>query len=156
VVRGASPYTGRAKARHTARQSPWIAAALALTVTGCSTLGLPFGPDLQRVSTDATGAIPVSFKLAETVAPSDWEIVRNTISTVPIDKQQTVEWNNAATGSNGALTVAEVPGRVALCRSFSTTVSDAHGVRGYRGQACRESDGRWQLQGISADDAKLS
>jgi surface antigen len=83
-------------------------------------------------------------------------MVRKTVSTVPVDQQQTVEWNNPGTGSNGAVTVAEVPGQVALCRPFSTTVSDPHGVRRYRGQACRETDGRWQLQGISADDARLS
>ena len=43
-----------------------------------------------------------------------------------------------------------------LCRSFATTVNDARGIRRYRGDACRRTDGRWQLDGMAPDDAKLS
>ena len=44
----------------------------------------------------------------------------------------------------------------AVCRPFATTINDERGVRRYRGDACLRTDGRWQLNGVTADDALLS
>jgi surface antigen len=127
-------------------------------LAGCSAFGLPFGPDLStRVSNETTGAIPVSLSVPENVSPSDWETVRNTVAAIPVDRAGTVEWTNPATGSTGSLTavlVGTVQKAAMICRQFSTTVSDPHGIRRYRGQACR-SDGRWDLSGVAPDDTTL-
>jgi surface antigen len=132
-----------------------IATALALTaLAGCSTMG-----QSPAVSADITGTIPVraTVAVAASVDSSDWEAVRRTIAALPAGPTPTVDWSNPDTGSTGALTVgATAAGKDTLCRAFVTTISDPHGVRRFRGTACRGIDGRWQLKGVVPDDALLS
>jgi len=126
----------------------------AFALGGCSTLGLPFGPELADAP-QTVGSIPVSATLTDSVNPSDWEAVRRAMAAVPADKSQTVEWTNPGTGSTG--TAMAIAGSVgAACRPFATTVSDPRGVRRYSGQVCRQTPGQWQLESVSADDALFS
>jgi len=151
-VSGASSYSGGQNRRQTARPGGIAVAAFAAGLASCSSLGLPFGPDVTTIS-----AIPAVISAADVVAPSDWETVRKTIATIPSGQTKTVQWSNGTTGSTGALTVLGVTAvPPATCRPFSTTVSDPRGVRRYRGRACRQGDGGWQLVGLVADDTLLS
>jgi surface antigen len=150
-----TPYTGAAKARQIV-----LAALLAATsgLAGCASFHLPFGPQLSRVSMETTAAIPANGASIVSVDPSDWETVRTTIAAIPTGQAKTQEWANLKTRSTGSVSVAVAQdGRlIAVCRNFAATVSDAHGVRLYRGQACREITGRWQLKGVTGDDTVLS
>jgi surface antigen len=154
-----TPYTGAAKARQIAR--PVALLVLALTsaaLAGCSTLALPFGPQIVRVSMETTAAIPAKGSTIDAVDASDWEVVRRTVASIPASDTRTLDWTNPATRSSGSVTVAAAPDvkTVTACRPFATTVSDSRGIRRYRGEACREIGGRWLLTGVSADDAVLS
>lgn len=102
-----------------------------------------------------TGSVPAT--AADGVAPSDWEIVRQTIAADPDYRTvQTQAWQNPRTGSYGTLkTDAGAPRSGGICRSFSTTVNDLRGVRLYRGEACRPPGYDWLLKGIVADDSAL-
>jgi surface antigen len=134
-----------------------LALAVAGELAGCASLGLPFGPDLVRTF-DQTSAVAVKGDGADNVAASDWDAVKKTISGLPPGQAKSVQWSNPVTGSTGAVTLlgdAAAPA-AAACRPFSTTISDPRGVRRYRGQACRQTDGRWQLIGLAAEDALLS
>jgi surface antigen len=154
-LRGASAYIQRSAGRQTGRGGALAAAAvLALALAGCSTLGLPFGPE-RAVDTRTVGAIPVNATSVDTVDPSDWETVRRSLAAVAVDKTITVEWANPDTGSTGTVTAIPVAGANS-CRAFATTVSDPHGIRRYSGQLCRLSDGRWQIARISPVDAHFS
>lgn len=152
-------YIGRSLSRQ-----PWLAlrvaalAMLAASLGGCAGLGLPFG-EVQdaRISGETTGTI--TRKVVDQVDPSDWEAVRRTVASVPVDEAMSgVEWTNPDTGSTGTIATIDSPveRKGTLCRPFATTVSDARGVRLYRGEACQRVDGRWQLHGMIADDAHLS
>lgn len=150
-----TPYTGAVKARQIALAAVLVAAS---GLTGCASFHLPFGPQLSRVSMETTAAIPAKGASIATVDPSDWETVRTTIAAMPTGQAKTQEWANPKTRSTGSVSVAVAQdGKlIAICRNFAATVSDAHGVRLYRGQACREITGRWQLKGVTADDTVLS
>jgi surface antigen len=131
-------------------------------LSGCASsgiAGLTLPPQLLKVSAETVGSVPSPSSAAvATVDASDWEAVRRAIATIPADQAKSLEWSNPDTRSTGAVSVAVAaePEAATACRSFATTVSDARGVRRFRGQACREVDGRWQLRGVSADDATLS
>jgi surface antigen len=150
------------------RQSPPFyrgvaAAAMALSLGACSAFGLP-GASGELI----TGSVPanhgvaptlVSASVVDKVDPSDWETVRRTIAGASATSGVgRIEWTNPDTGSSGTIVGLDVPTdrKGQLCRSFSTTISDARGIRGYRGDACRRTDGRWQLFDMIPDDAKLS
>ena len=135
-----------------------LAAAGVAALAGCATIGLPFGPDLTKVSLETTAAIPARGSSIETVDASDWETVRRTVALIPASEARTLDWSNPDTRSTGSITVAAADDAKAsaACRAFATTVSDSHGIRRYRGQACRETSGRWQLKGVAGDDAVLS
>jgi surface antigen len=154
-----TPYTGAAKRRQILRPLAFIAAAvLAASLAGCSTFSLPFGPDAPRVSMETTAAIPARGASIESVDPSDWAAVGRAIASIPASEARTLDWNNPGTRSTGSVTVTPTASAkaIAACRTFATTVSDSHGIRRYRGEACREIGGRWQLKGVSADDVSLS
>lgn len=110
---------------------------------------LGYAPDGPKVKTVIDG-----------VAPSDWERIRLFAST-HLDQTangDVLDWTNPDTGSNGTISplaaaTQEADGR--RCRAFALTISDVRGIRGYRGDACRSSDGMWQLFGLSADDGAL-
>jgi surface antigen len=151
-----TPYTGRAKRRQIARSLTLGAAVVgALATAGCSTFALPFGPRAAGVSMETTAAIPASGSTIGPVDPSDWEAVRRTVAPIPTGENRTVDWTNPDTRSTGAVSVgvAQSGKIIAVCRAFATTVNDAYGVHIHRGQACRDITGRWQLKGVTADDA---
>jgi surface antigen len=150
------------------RQSPPFyrgvaAAVLALSLGGCAGLGLPGGGELITGSVPATRPaatlVSANASIIERVDPSDWETVRRTVASAsPTSGVNRIEWSNPDTGSQGTIIGLDVPTdrKGQLCRSFATTINDARGVRGYRGDACKRTDGRWQLFGMAPDDAKLS
>lgn len=102
-----------------------------------------------------TGSIPAT--TTNGVAPSDWEVVRQTIAADPDYRTaQTQAWQNPRTGSYGTVKAdAGAQGSGGICRSFSTTVNDLRGARLYRGEACRPQGYDWQLNDIVADDDAL-
>jgi surface antigen len=154
-LRGVTAYTGGVSSRQT-RSSAVLATILILAsaLGGCSTLGLPFGPELAAAP-QTVGTVPVKATLNDSVDPSDWQIVQRTVAAVPPDQTRIVEWSNPATGSTGSATA--IAGAVGgSCRPFATTVSDPHGIRSYSGQLCRQSNGHWQLKSVSAADALFS
>jgi surface antigen len=159
----ATPYTGSAKRRQIATLvAVGGLSFLAAGLSGCATGSLPFAPPLlpqmTSISGETVGSITTQ-ALIESVDASDWEAIRRTIAAAPAGETKSLDWSNPDTRSTGALTVgvaAEIAGSGALCRTFVTTVSDPRGVRRYRGQACRETDGRWHLKGVAADDALFS
>lgn len=132
----------------------------ALLLGGCSAIG-PFG-ELDRGSQLAANGgnarmIQASLTVSDTVDASDWETVRRTIARSSSIGSDQMDWNNPDTGTTGTVTVLAMMERdgAARCRPFTTTLNDARGIRHYRGEACLRTDGRWQLFGIKADDAKL-
>ena len=134
--------------------------ALALILGGCASIGIPLG-DFNRTAAQTASAgshaVPASLTISDAVEASDWEVVRRTIAGVPVDDSGRFDWNNPDTKSSGNVTVLALAANsgAAACRPFATTINDARGIRGYRGEACRRADGRWQLSGVSADDTKL-
>lgn len=157
-------YIGRRPNRQSAigegavRQSPpffraAVLAAVLLTSAGCARLGLPGAGTVDPVN---TGAIKTA--VTDGVAPSDWEVVRQTIARADTDVEtvQVLAWENPQTGSYGTLNAKADEARAdGICRVFSTTVNDLRGVRRYRGEACRPQGSNWKLTGIAPDDSKL-
>jgi surface antigen len=137
---------------------PVAVALLAAALGGCAGLGLPFETASNQKMT--TGSIhKVSAKAGGSVDKSDWETVRRAVATVAGKDatSDTVDWRNPDTGSTG--TIAILGGVTAAndesCRNFATTINDMRGIRRYRGEACRMTNGRWQLFGVLADDSQL-
>ena len=133
-------------------------AGLALFLGGCSSVGLgDFARGPQANATFGAKAMKASLTVVDRVDPSDWEAVRRRIAGISADEIARYDWSNPDTRSTGTITVLAVAtaGSSATCRPFATTLSDTRGIRRYRGEACRRTDGRWQLFGIRADDAKL-
>lgn len=156
------PYIPAAKPRQLPRACRGIAAvALALSLGGCAGLGLPFGAETTASNAAlTTGSVRprlVSANIVDGVAASDWEAIRRTVAAAPATVDS-LAWHNRDTGSAGTISglSAAHPQGSLECRSFASTVNDQRGVRRYRGQACRPSDGSWQLYGMVADDAQLS
>ncbi len=156
-------YIRALKPRQMVRAFPGVAVAiLALSLGGCAGLGLPFGAELASTDPMTTGSIKptlVSANVVDGVDASDWEAIRREVADVPVDSAvDRLAWRNPDTGSAGTisgLSAARAQSGLA-CRTFATTVNDQRGVRRYRGETCRRSNGRWQLYGMVADDAQLS
>jgi surface antigen len=133
-------------------------AVLVAYLGGCASMGLPFGPDVASASRERTSAV-ARVDAVGMVDPSDWETVRRTVAGVPATTAALrMEWANPDTGSTGIVGTRAVAAdrKGPLCRPFTTTLSDDRGVHHYRGEACRMTDGRWQLFGVRADDALVS
>ena len=131
---------------------------LAVGLGGCAGLGMPFEAASNQTLT--TGSIhKVSAKTGGKVDQSDWETVRRAIATVAAEKgaEATADWRNPDTGSSGTITILDTITATndENCRNFATTINDMRGVRRYRGEACRMTNGRWQLFGVMADDSQL-
>lgn len=138
-----------------------------LLIAGCGLSGCgltPGGPeaDLDTMTTGSIAPAPAApaRTVVEAVAPSDWERIRLTASTfIPsATNGEIIDWTNPETGSNGTLSPLvkarnEPDGR--NCRPFALTVSDVRGIRGYRGDACRATDGMWQLFEVVPEDSAL-
>jgi hypothetical protein len=122
-----------------------------LSLAGCGAVGLPF-----EAGTEA-GIRPAKApktQLVDRVNPSDLEVVREKIASVPVDhpEAKALAWQNPDTGSDGILTrLVAAPAK--NCRDFATTINDSRGIRHYSGQACRSADGAWRLTAITPDDA---
>lgn len=151
--------------RPTAASGQWIArhmtkAALAATLVmlaGCAGMGLPvadFNRDgISRLAADRTTTAAIA-----SVDPSDWETVRRAVAEAITSRNTAtaVNWSNPDTGSSGTIApLLAVAAANGTCRPFSTTMSDARGVRHFRGDACRETNGRIQLVRVVADDPAL-
>jgi surface antigen len=138
---------------------PVAVAIVAAALGGCAGLGLPFGETASN-QTLSTGSIQkVSAKGGEKVDPADWEAVRRTVASIASegDSAGTGEWRNPKTGSAGTVTILDTITATndPNCRNFATTINDTRGIRHYRGETCRMTDGHWQLFGVLADDSKL-
>jgi surface antigen len=130
---------------------------LALSTAGCARLGLPFN-EASAGKGPVRSASLVSATVSDRVDPTDWLTVRQTIGRIPANAGAgtTLDWRNALTNSDGtvSLLTAAVAHNGTLCRGFTATINDLRGIRRYRGQACRGSDG-WQLSGVVPDDGTL-
>ncbi|MCX5579575.1 RT0821/Lpp0805 family surface protein [Kaistia terrae] len=131
-------------------------------LTGCGLT--PGGPeneiDMTTTGSIAPAAPTAKRSVVEAVAPSDWEHIRLTASTfIPSSANgDIIDWTNPDTGSNGTLSPVrtaqnEPDGR--NCRAFALTVSDVRGIRRYKGDACRATDGMWQLFEVVPEDSAL-
>jgi surface antigen len=131
-------------------------ALLAVALSGCAGLGLPFETASNQKMT--TGSIhKVSAKANSKVDQSDWETVRRAVASVGGKTDASVDWRNPDTGSTGSIAILDTPTATndENCRNFATTINDTRGIRRYRGEACRMTNGRWQLFGVLADDSQL-
>ncbi|MCX5497432.1 RT0821/Lpp0805 family surface protein [Kaistia dalseonensis] len=129
----------------------------------------PSGADLDMTTTGSIAPAaapekpsmpPTQPNVVEAVAPSDWERIRLVASTslVGLPNGGVIDWTNPDTGSNGTISPLlaarnEPDGR--NCRAFALTVSDIRGIRRYRGDACRATDGMWQLFDVTPEDSAL-
>ena len=133
---------------------------VALALGGCAGMGLPFGEagaNRTAQARDPAKPILASATVIDRVDPSDWETVRRTVAGAPGTPTYDLGWFNPDTGSSGAVAVAGITDQNgSVCRPFATTINDERGVRRYRGDACLRTDGRWQLNSVTADDALLS
>ncbi|MFO1185192.1 MAG: RT0821/Lpp0805 family surface protein [Bauldia sp.] len=129
-------------------------------LTGCAGMGLPFaefGRD-RTGSTVVAAANRATAAAVESVDPSDWETVRRAVAEAIAARNHSaaINWSNPDTGSSGTIApLLAVTAGNGACRPFSTTMSDARGIRHFRGEACRETTGRIQLLRVTADDPAL-
>jgi surface antigen len=142
-----------------------IRSPVVLMLVGClAGCGLsPVGGQAE-LDVGTTGSIrpitPAKPSIVDALAPSDWERIRLFASTsmVGTANGDVLDWTNPETGTNGTLTPtagmrSEPDGR--SCRGFALTVSDIRGIRRYRGDACRATDGMWQLFEVVPEDSAL-
>lgn len=155
------PYIDVARRRQSARRFVVLTiAAMTATLGGCAGMGLPFA-DVDRTTTASIpGSHPVlaSATFIDRVDPSDWQSIRKTIAAAPNAATTGIEWTNPATGTTGTVAVAaaKTPKNGLSCRTFATTISDARGIRRYRGDACLSGGGMLTLRDVAADDATIS
>jgi surface antigen len=146
-------YTGRQDRRQPPVMPLAAFALLSLSLAGCAGLGLPFN-EAAAGSQPARGASLVSAKINDQVDPTDWMTVRQTLARMPVSAGAgtSLDWRNPLSNSDGTVSLSSGAVRVAgtLCREFTTTINDLRGIRQYRGQSCRGSDG-WELSGVVAD-----
>ncbi len=154
-------YTGRTERRQPLVSVLAACALFAFSLAGCAGLGLPFNEAAasgQPTRGTSLVSARVSAKANDQVDPTDWMTVRQTLARIPVGAAAgtSLDWRNPITNSDGTvslLTAAAARGG-ALCRGFATTINDLRGIRRYRGQACRASDG-WQLSAVKPDDGTL-
>jgi len=126
---------------------------LALIVSGCGAVDVPFGGS-DGVSTPdllATGSV-VDNGVTD-VAAEDWKTVQDTISISfsTLADGSAKEWNNENTGSNGSI----VPDQITtneqgmLCRPFQTRLDTISGVENFDGYACKQRNGSWRITKVA-------
>jgi surface antigen len=154
-------YIGARRPRHSAFAAIALGLFAAVTLSGCGAMTVPI---VQAAANGRFNAAPANrpllaaAKVSDGVMPGDWEAVRRAIASVPASEARSaLAWADDETGNTGALAIAAASEKNgALCRGFSTTVNDLHGIRQYRGEACRRGgDAGWQLSGVSPDDSAL-
>ncbi len=148
-------YTGRPGRRQQPVPLAAVAAVLlALSLAGCSRLGMPFNQAADDSLTTGSIAL-VKAAVSDRVDPSDWQTIRQTLSRIPAGAGAgtSLDWHNSLTNSGGTVSVAAAaaPRNGALCRGFVATINDLRGIRRYRGEACRNANG-WQLSGVIPED----
>ena len=123
-----------------------VAALIALPVAlaACASGNL-----LKRAETDRsiiTGSIPSTPMMANV---TDEETIRNAVTSVDPNAlgANGLAWTNPATGATGQITgLTEFQDNGHLCRRFSTSLARFDGVGLYRGEACLQNSGGWQLR----------
>lgn len=126
-----------------------LVAALCVLGSGCSITSITERASLDK---NATAAIsPQTVAAGDTEKVSDELTVRNAVSSIdPNATSQQIPWANADTGSRGAITaLQEAKENDILCRSFTTTRESFDGVALYRGKACMDDGGSWQMMAFS-------
>lgn len=106
----------------------------------------------RAVDSNTTAAIsPQTVATGDTETVSDEVTVRNAVSSVdPNATSNQIAWANADTGSRGAITaLIERKENDVLCRSFTTTRESFDGVALYKGKACMDDGGAWQMMAFS-------
>lgn len=106
----------------------------------------------RSIDRNATAAIsPQTIAAGDTQQVSDETTVRNAVSSIdPDGTTQQIPWANADTGSRGAITaLSQVKENDVLCRSFTTTRESFDGVALYRGKACMDDGGSWQMMAFN-------
>lgn len=126
-----------------------VAALLCVLATGCSITSITERATLDRNSTAAIS--PQTIAAGDTEQVSDEATVRNAVSSIdPNATSQQIPWANADTGSRGAITaLSEARENDVLCRSFTTTRESFDGVALYRGKACMDDAGSWQMMAFN-------
>lgn len=121
--------------------------ALAGLLAGCTTMGLPFGPDEADVDTASTTG-PAIYAARSGLATSDLTAIGSALS---LTDKGPLRWSNPESGAQGSLTNIVTVARLGddPCRTFDTTVNAVDGVRAMHGIACRQTDGRWMVAGLA-------
>jgi surface antigen len=150
-------YTGRAGRRQLPVMRIAAAMSFALSIAGCARFGLPFNEAAEGVDPIQTASL-VKATVGDRVDPSDWLTVRQTLARIPASAEPgtTIDWWNDLTnsaGTVGTLTAATTRNG-SLCRTFAATINDLRGIRRYRGEACRGTDG-WHFSGVTPDDGAV-
>ena len=121
---------------------------MVLTVSGLS--GCMGSMDLfgeSKVDRSIATSTVSGQKNAEAV--SDEITVSNAVSSADVSKLagKPLPWANASTGSAGVISAIEeqTAGSGNVCRQFQTSRHSYRGISNFRGQACLNGDGRWQL-----------
>lgn len=86
-------------------------------------------------------------------AASDEMTIRNAVSSANLKAigGKGISWANPATGSSGEISaVTEYKQDDILCRRFTTSRQSFDGVALYRGDACLDSTGAWQMMSFKA------
>ncbi|MCT4657338.1 MAG: RT0821/Lpp0805 family surface protein [Cohaesibacter sp.] len=142
--------TGKAAARV-------IVIAGSCLLSACASLG--FGGPETEIDTTPTGSIGSGSSLLAGIAPSDWQILLDTVGTLDkqsIDKdEQAISWDNPETGSKGEITSVSSHKSVMNeeCRSFKSSMHRITGVENVVGEICRDVKGEWQITGFSSGTA---
>jgi hypothetical protein len=153
-------YIGAWRPRHLPFAAIALGVLAAVSLSGCGAMTVPVVQAAANGNFAAPANRPLlaAAKVSDGVMPGDWEAVRRAIASVPAaETRSALAWTDDGTGNTGAMAIAAASEKNgALCRGFSTTVNDLHGIRQYRGEACRRgSDAGWQLSGVSPDDSTL-
>lgn len=127
-----------------------IAALVALPVAlaACASGNL-----LKRAETDRsiiTGSVSSATMMTPmTASITDEETIRNAVTSVDPNAlgSNGLAWTNPTTGATGQITgLTEFQDNGHLCRRFSTSMARFDGVGLYRGEACLQNSGGWQLR----------
>lgn len=133
------------------QSAPRLAMVLALSVfgAGCSLTSITERAVDSKTTTSAIS--PQTVATGDTQVVSDETTVRNAVSSIdPNAASQQIPWANADTGSRGAITsLVERKEDGDLCRSFTTTRESFDGVAIYKGKACMDDGGSWQMLAFS-------
>lgn len=125
-----------------------LALGLCVFGTGCSITSITEKAVDSKLVTAAIS--PQTMATGDTQKVSDEVTVRNAVSSIDPNPGQQIPWANADTGSRGAITaLIERRENDTLCRSFTTTRESFDGVALYRGKACMDGGGTWQMMAFS-------